>query len=380
MRAHLTEVTVRSLKAGPRKQLKVWDASTPGFGVRVNPHSKSWIVMYGARRRLKVLGAYPGMPLAEARRQAKVILNSPHVEPSTITFSQALKTFLETHAARLRASSRRELSRTLNKHFAPALGAKRLSTLTGRDVSRVLDKLLSTPGEAAHAFKDARTFFRWSVGRGYIARSPCEGMMPPAPYTPRERVLTDQELRAVWQAATDYPFAAILRLLILTGQRRGEIAALRWEWIEERSITLPSYICKNGRTHTFPLSRMARDIVDALPRTNSPLLFPNLRDPERPFNGFGKLKVKLDERARVTGWTLHDIRRTVATNLAALGTPIHVTEKLLNHVSGTVSGIAAVYNRHAYMDEMRGAIDAWEAKLARLLRDEHQCVGPPKLP
>jgi integrase len=325
--------------------------------------------MFGADRRLKVLGTYPDMPLAEARRQAKLILNSPKIETSTVTFSEALKTFLETHAANLRPSSKRELSRILNKHFATEFGQKHIHTLKAGDVSRVLDKLLSTPSEAAHAFKDARTFFRWCVGRGYIPQSPCEGMKPPATYTPRERVLTDDEIKAVWKAATDYPFGVILRLLTLTGQRRGEITALRWSWLGDDTITLPASICKNWRTHTFPFSKMAKDIVDTLPRTNSPLLFPNLRDPMRAFNGFGKLKTKLDRKADVTDWTLHDIRRTVATNLAALGTPIHVTEKLLNHVSGTVSGVVAVYNRHTYMDEMRAAIEGWESKLARILEE-----------
>ena len=191
----------------------------------------------------------------------------------------------------------------------------------------------------------------------------------------RERVLTDSELAAVLLQArkTPYPFGAIVELLILTGQRRGEIAALRWEWIDDKAktITLPSSITKNKQAHTFPYGELASAVIAAIPRLNE-YVFPAARDrlkhkPATIFNGWSKPKVAFDKACPIAAWTLHDLRRTFATNLAALGTPIHVTEKLLNHISGTVSGVAAIYNRHAYLDEMRAAIDAWEKRLSFIL-------------
>ena len=118
----------------------------------------------------------------------------------------------------------------------------------------------------------------------------------------------------------------------------------------------------------FPIAALATSILaSALPKDGSTRLFPARGKSETPFNGWSKGKVALDKRANIAPWTLHDLRRTFATDLAALGTPPHVTEKLLNHVSGTVSGVAAIYNRHAYMDEMRAAIDAWEKRLSAIL-------------
>ena len=194
----------------------------------------------------------------------------------------------------------------------------------------------------------------------------------PGALTPRERVLTDAELANVLSQArkTPYPFGAIVELLIFTGQRRGEIAALRWDWIDDkaRTITLPSSITKNRRPHTFPYGAMAAAVIGTIPPLGD-YLFPASRSnvagrSTTIFNGWGKPKAALDKLSPIAPWTLHDLRRTFATNLAAIGTPIHVTEKLLNHISGTVSGVAAIYNRHAYMNEMRNAIEALERRLS----------------
>ena len=178
-------------------------------------------------------------------------------------------------------------------------------------------------------------------------------------------------------------FTSIVQLLLLTGQRRGEIASLQVGWIDfdSRTITLPSTVTKNKRQHTFPFGEMAEAILRrALLRAQQLrnesfededlddkglLLFP-ARGKRRAFDGWSKGKPNFDRGCPIDHWTLHDLRRTCATNLAALGVPVHVTEKLLNHVSGTTSGIVAVYQRHAYMDEMRDAIERWELHLRSL--------------
>jgi integrase len=162
--------------------------------------------------------------------------------------------------------------------------------------------------------------------------------------------------------------------LILTGQRRGEIASLKWDYVnpQEQTITLPASLTKNGRQHTFPYGQRVADVLAAVPN-QADYLFPaarsHVRDkPTTVFNGWPKAKATFDARLdRIAPWTLHDLRRTFSSNLAAIGIAPHITERLLNHVSGKISGIAAIYNRHSYMDEMRAAIDAWEAKLASLV-------------
>jgi integrase len=189
--------------------------------------------------------------------------------------------------------------------------------------------------------------------------------------------LSKDELKRIYNAASDptNPFHSIVRLLILTGQRRTETARLKAEYIsrEARTITLPAEITKNGREHTFAYGDMTAGLLAKLPQEG--YLFPASRSHVRgketsTFNGWSKAKADLDALCGVSGWTLHDLRRTFSTNMAALGVPIHVTEKLLNHVSGSISGVAAIYNRHSYLPEMRDAVAKWEAYLSALTKKE----------
>lgn len=373
MRLHLTELAARALKPKPGKQFKAWDTTTPGFGVLIGERSKSWIVMNGARRALKVIGHFPDVSLSAARAEAKRILAAgslAHVAARIFRFDEAFGEFLAEVEQRNRATTLRDYRRLIGKHFDFA--ATPLPDITPHDVLRRLDRMKETPSEQRHALVALKVFMSWCERRFYLTTSPCSRSQAPGAATTRERVLTDAELATVLLVArkTPYLFGPIVELLILTGQRRGEIAALRWEWIDDeaKTITLPSSITKNKRTHVFPFGDMAAIVIAAIPRLNE-YVFPAARDrlkgkPATIFNGWSKPKAALDKACLIAPWTLHDLRRTFATNLAALGTPIHVTEKLLNHISGTVSGVAAVYNRHAYMDEMRAGIGAWEKRLS----------------
>lgn len=188
-------------------------------------------------------------------------------------------------------------------------------------------------------------------------------------------MLNDAELKLIYEQALifRFPFGVIVRLLLLTGQRRSEIGLLRWEWIddEKRTINLPADVTKNSRPHTLPYGPMVAEIFETIPRTDK-YVFPAAREhvkgkAVRTINGWSNSKSAFEKLTPIAPWTLHDLRRTFATNLAALGTPIHVTEKLLNHVSGTTGGLVAVYQRHAYADEMRGAISAWEKRLSEII-------------
>ena len=362
----ITDLALRALKSD--RQETFWDASLPAFGVRVGKNRKTFTVMVGRERERRSIGIYPDISLQDARAKAKRILAEASPTRSfTPTFSEALESFFATHCdQKQRRSTARETKRLLNKHYLSVFRDRSLSDISSRQVQSIIDGLLRTPSEAIHAFRAIRLFFRWARARHHIDHSPCEGMIQPAQARTRDRVLTDEELKLVWNAANSYPFGTIVRLLILTGQRRSEIGSLKWVYIEEirRTISLPPEIVKNGHRHTFPYGACVQALIGRIPKDNE-YLFPS-RD-GHPFSGYFQLKIHLDKKSKIAHWTLHDLRRTFATNLAALGTPIHVTEKLLNHISGTVSGVAAIYNRHAYMDEMRAAIDAWEKRLSVIL-------------
>jgi len=369
----LTDLTIRSLKVEPRTDY--WDAKTPSFGVRVGKRSKTFIAKIHNQR--VTIGTYPAMSLANARRKALALKSEQAPVPAaSVTFEHAYEKFKQAHCSRKRERTQRDYKRVLEKHFLPHLRTTRLSKITSQRLASITDPLLPTPSEYAHALGVARTFFKWCVRppHRYLTHSPLDGLQISAGES-RTRVLIAEELKKVWKAAIEqgYPHGAAVRLLILTGQRRGEVSSLRWSWINERdrTITLPASITKNNTEHTFPFGQMIADILETILRLNSTdLLFPARANEQCPISGWSKFKHQMTDG--VPGWTLHDLRRTFATNLAALGTPIHVTEKMLNHVSGAQSGIVGVYQRHTYAAEMREAIEKWEKYLTALLAQSQQ--------
>jgi integrase len=265
-----------------------------------------------------------------------------------------------------------------------------LAKITFHTLSEITDALADTPSEQAHALAVARTFFKWCARppRKYIQHSPLDGLQLTIGKS-RKRTLTDDELVRVWLAAEEqgYPHGTTVQLLMLTGQRRGEVGGLQWPWIAEkdRTVTLPEWITKNSVQHTFPYGEMAAQIFETIPRRNSTdLLFPSRCADDRPFSGWSKFKKEMKDG--VPHWTLHDLRRTFATKLAEFRVAPHVVERLLNHkfgsisnkTDGVVSAVAEVYNRYAYLPEMRDAIAKWEAHLRALLNKadrKGQAVG-----
>jgi len=220
-----------------------------------------------------------------------------------------------------------DYTRLLKKHFA--FGKTQLADISTQQITHRLDRLVDTPSEQNHALVAVKVFLRWAVRRHYIGNSPCEGLFP-SKRPPRERTLTGKELASVFKTAlkgTD-AFSNIVALLVLTGQRRGEIAALQWSWIDtkERTITLPSSATKNKRAHTFPYGKRAAEILKRIPHAHETYVFPASRDkvkgrPATIFNGWGKPKEAFDRESGVTEWQLHDIRRTFASNLGCFGRP-----------------------------------------------------------
>jgi integrase len=214
-----------------------------------------------------------------------------------------------------------------------------------------------------------------AVSRGIIERSPCEGINPPSTETVRDRALSLDELRLVWRAADQlgFPFGPIIKLLILTGQRRTEVAGAEWAELDLENClwTIPAARSKNRRQHAVALSPQALKTVNSLPRfSGSKFVFsPGKTAP----SGFSAAKARLDKivasdnGSPTPPWVLHDIRRSVATGLAGLGVNLPVIERCLNHVSGSFGGIVSIYQKHSFADEMRAAMDAWGRRVESIV-------------
>jgi integrase len=216
----------------------------------------------------------------------------------------------------------------------------------------------------------------WCVDRGLLEASPLVGMKLPTRETPRERVLTNEELLELWIAcdAAGYPFGDCMKLLILSGQRRTEVAEMKWSELdlERRIWTLPSARAKNGKQHTVPITDAMLTVLRYVPRyLASEFVFTTTG--KTPISGFGRVKERLNMALPkgTAPWVIHDLRRTMSTNLAMLGVPQAVTEALLNHKTGVVSGVAAIYNVYSYADEKRQALDAWSQQMMELVGSKH---------
>jgi integrase len=391
----LTEITLRALKSPESGQTEYWDKTLAGFGVRISQGgTKTFTLLFGTPRQRVTIGRHPIISLSDARAEAKRILAERTLgkhRPKTVAWDDAQKAFLAQCEQRvndrsLKVRTLNDYTRLLKKHFA--FGRRQLSEITAEDIAHRIDRISDAPSERNHALVAVKVFLRWAQKppRRYIAHHPCEGMTP-TKRPSRKRVLTEQELALVYRTALkrEDSFAHIVALLILTGQRRGEIGTLKREWVnaKDRTITLPDFITKNGIEHTFPYGPAVGAVLTKIPEQGEHF-FPASRShvrgkPTTTFNGWPKHKVAFDIACGVTNWTLHDLRRTFATNLAALKVPPHIIERLLNHkfgslqnqTDGMVSAVADVYNRHLYIDEMGDAIAQWEKRLASL-------VGVPK--
>lgn len=386
-RQHLSDMTVRTAEPPASGSVTLWDTSVRNFGLRItSTGARSFIILIGSGRR-QVIGRWPTISRAQARLKAKQIFAERilgRYQPRAIAWEAARAEYLSHAKAKNRPTTYAEYERILNRYF-PFTGV--LHGVTKHDVAQMLARISAT-SQRDHALVCLRVFFRWALSRGYVDADPTAGLQK-TKQPPRSRLLTDDEIRSIWRAcdhvedrapdpafspigdhASRPPgaFSTIVKLLILTGQRRNEIASLRTEYIKDGICILPSGLTKNKRDHAFPMSSFAADIVSSY-ASSTGLLFPARGARETPFNGWSKSKAALDRRLgdTVEPWTLHDLRRYFASTMARLGVKQEVTERLLNHRSGIISGIAAVYTLHDFMPEMRQAIDNYEEHLRTLL-------------
>ncbi|MFD2498581.1 tyrosine-type recombinase/integrase [Rhizorhabdus histidinilytica] len=283
------------------------------------------------------------------------------------------------------------MSGTLKNHVVPHLKKKSLPQIRKGDITDVLDRL--PPKQAAlkrNAFAVLRRLFSWAVGRGDIERSPFEGMEVPPPVPARDRVLTDEEIAIIWSAAADAGslFGPIVRLLLATGQRREEVTQMDWAEVKrsEALWRLPKERAKNNVAHVVPLNELAIQVLDRVARgekwPRSGAVF--MTNGKGPFTAHARGKKRIDKRAEVLAkkplapWRLHDLRRTMATNFQRLGIRFEVTESALNHVGVSRVGVAAVYQRHDWLDEKIDAFTAWAAHLEAVFEKATKAAEMPK--
>lgn len=343
----LTDATIRALPAPPKGQKIYLDAALKGFGCRVSQGgTKTFLLLLGAQRQKITIGRYPVISLAEARAEAKRLLAEFTLgkrTPQSITFSQAVELFLADKAQSRRPSTVKAYRTKLNRY-----GFKcKLTGISPTEAARRLNKITAS-SERSHVLVAGKVFFNWCIKRRYLSENPLFGLAKPH-CPPRDRVLTQDEIRRLWSAQG--AFADYCKLLLLTGQRRSE---LRQATVKVDRLIVPASVAKNGRESVIPLTALARSYLQPFPDFD-----------------WGRAKAKLDRAIGIAPWTLHDLRRTCATNLAELGVPPYVVERLLNHVTGTISGVAAIYNRYSFLEEMRAAIELWEGRLRSLTAMQH---------
>jgi integrase len=397
----LSDRAVASVKPPPSGRLEIWDAVLPGFGLRVTDKgAKSWVAMYrtGNRKRRLTLGAYPKIKLGAARDLARDAFRAvgEGLDPGAAkqagrrapdTVDSVVDEFIHRHleAQKRSPSYIKETCRIFEKHVLPRWRGRGIKSITRRDVLDLLDTIADAgaPVMANRTLSAVRKLFNWAISRDIVEASPVFRVGKPGAETKRERALSDGEIRQLWLAlgALAYPFGLFLKFALVTAQRKGEIASLRWSDIDEalRSWELPAAGTKADRAHVVPLSPLAWAILDDVPRIGE-FVFTTRGD--RPLGGFSKAKQRLDRMLADSGayqppgpdsavretlaepWTIHDLRRTAATGMGRLGVSRFIIGRVLNHADRSVTGI---YDRHEYLNEKRQALEVWAQHLEAII-------------
>ncbi len=418
----LTAAAVERIKPPLKGQEDHFDRGYPGLALRISyGGSRSWVYFYrydrGSGRKTPVrmtLGTWPAMDLKGAReawreargkvaagrdpaadaRAAKAAKSKP-ADLDRDLFENVARLFIERHA-KPKNRSWRETARLLGLvegdegnlivrgGVAAAWEGRRIQEITRRDVIELIDEIEDrAPVAAKNTFSAIRKLVNWCVARGVLEASPIIGAQAPAPPKARDRVLSDAELREVWKASDTlgHPFGPLVKILVLTGQRREEVAGMRWAEVdlEERLWTIPAGRMKRDRPQEVPLADPVVEILEGLRRLRikgSPYVLTVTGT--TPPSGFSRAKRRLDaalaeaqepEAEPIPAWRLHDLRRTLASGVARLGIALPVIEKVLAHESGSFAGIVSVYQRHGYRDEKRHALETWTRFVMGLIEE-----------
>jgi integrase len=371
----------------PQSDAVYWDAALPGFGVKVTPKGrKVFIVLYrtgGAGSKLckYTIGPYGRVTLHQARVAAQKVFaarldgRDPAAEKRekkrrvvADRVEDLLEAFIDQRLSQNRSGA--EIGRLLRRDMGKAWAGRSIHEIGKRDVVELISAIeqRGAPVAANKTLKSIKTFLRWCVGRAILDQSPAEGVPLPAKEVARDRVLSDDELARVILTARQINdrYGGIVELLALTGQRREEVARLAWEELDltRRVWTIPKSRTKNAKPHVVQLSDQSIAVLKRVEK-QGPHVF--AVHGAKPFQNFAVAKRKLDELSKVSGWRLHDLRRTCVSGMARLEISPHIADKILNHQSGTISGVAAVYQRHEFLSERKDALDRWGAHVAKIV-------------
>lgn len=415
----LTDMAIAKMQP-PAKRREIPDGRIRGLYLMLTPNgAKSWIVRYrfaGGQRKL-TLGGYPVIDLKSARRlaekargevahgedpaaqkQAQRAAAKAERERHEDKVENVVAQFIERHA-KPNTKDWKNTEGLLKREVIARWDGKRLGAISRPMVHGMLDEMMDrgAPIAANRAFAQLRKMCNWAISRGIIEQNPCVGVTPPTKETKRERVLDDKEIKLAWRAfeSVGWPFGPLGKLLLLTGARLREVAGMKWSELnlDAQTWTLPKDRTKNKREHVVPLSEQALEVIELLPRIEGEgkgkVSFVFTTTGKTPVSGFSRAKRGIDaavlelqlkdaeargqpgaDVAPVPHWTLHDLRRTVATNLQKLGVRLEVTEAVLGHQGGSRAGVVGVYQRYEWTDEKRAALNAWAHRLDEIVSDD----------
>jgi integrase len=392
-------VAERTLSKGMTEEF-TWDAGLPGFGLRLRRRSDgSLLRTYAAQYRANghtrrvTLGTVEKLTPTQAREAVRKLLarvalgHDPQTERRTKrqqdshTLKAVVDAYLAAKQAELRPVSYRITKLYLTGPYFRPLHSIGIGNITHPDIAARLSSITRSHSSAtsAAARRAVSALFRWTMEEGWTTANPVIGTRKPADPTPRDRVLANTELVAIWNACGDDEYGRIVRLLILLGSRRQEIGGMRWSELDPdaRTWTLPASRSKNHRLHTVALPPPALNIIEALPQTDRDHLFGDRAGDG--FTSWSRGKVEIDRRlvgAVKQPWRVHDIRRSVATGMADIGIEPHIIEAALNHFSGHRRGVAGVYNRSSYDRAVKSALARWSEHVLALVEGREERVVP----
>lgn len=376
----LTQAAVDRLLPPKVGRIEWFDSHLPGFGLRIaNSGHKAWVVFYriGSRQRRYTIGTLATHPkVDQARERAREVLQAAErgIDPAEAksvprrTVAAVATQFIEKYA-KPKNRSWLDTKLTLDRHVLPRWGARDINSITKSDVRDLLDAVAAggAPVGVNRVLAAIRRMFGWAVERDILAASPVINIRAPGKETERERVLTDDELIKLWVAADSMNgvSGAFIKSLILTAQRRNEVATMRWTDLdlEARVWTLPREATKGDRSHEVPLAAQMIEVLTTLPRTDG-YVFSSTRG-ERPISGYSKIKARAEQLAGFDDWRIHDLRRTAGTGMARLSIAVSTISRVLNHKEG---GVTKIYNRYSYLDEKRHALETWARRVESLVR------------
>ncbi len=393
---------LESVKPGPSGRDEYFDEHTSGLGLRVGIRSKTFFVMPRVLRQGKwkqeriSLGKVGEITLAETRESAKKTLataaagqipnevgkdhRAALVRDSENSFGKVRADFIPVYRIKRGGKLYQPAPRTLKAintvlESLKAWDDRPMASISQTEIQEWHDRYVAAGKESAanRYLADLKIFFKWAKARGFIKINPAAEVVKGGAYQSRERVLSQNELVAIWNAtAEDHPYHRIVRLLILMGQRRDEVGAMAWSELDMEAaiwnLTATTIErAKNRRQHLIPLSSPTLDILKSIPKGETGLVFPNRN--KGPFSDWSGNKGRLDAALDIEPWRLHDLRRSMITHMSEdLGILPHVVESVVNHVSGFRSGVAGVYNRAQYLTERRQALDAWAEHILGLVK------------